>query len=461
MARFEDLPNEVLLQLPLQTEDLLSTVLLNRRLRKLHSMLLYSKVEINGEQPGSADRLVCFLRTIVSNPQLASAVHELYLMKWTREIIEGTAIHIDQTIACSPRENERSSYRRGRNHINLLRDEIASFLASNLPNLSTINLQFENRFISIADAVTPKLTMITLRKDSYGVDYKIPMREALHFLSLPTLSAFSAPAGVESSDSEDMVQQLHPSATSKVRTLQLNIDDMSEAIFLAIMNYPPTLTKLYLLRTLSSVCASPKGSHLDCSTVTQAIYRFKHNLEVLTLFKTKPIACYCGTDLLGSLRTFSSLRKLKINPELLVRGSLESVSTYNLCYLLPSTLKRLTLYIDHFCHSPNCNYWARLVTELASRNLQPELEVIELDFNLNPRRMTCMRCKWSVVYCNQCDEDAGIICTLCYRSAYVEKLSAICKAANIELRGSWHEHVTDHPLDHSPSFFYNLAVTDE
>jgi hypothetical protein len=106
MARFEDLPNEVLLQLPLLPETLLSTVLVNCRLRKLHSTLLYQKVEVDGDQPGGADRLVCFIRTVVSTPKPASAVHELYLKNWAREISEGATIHIDQTLACSPRKNE-------------------------------------------------------------------------------------------------------------------------------------------------------------------------------------------------------------------------------------------------------------------------------------------------------------------------------------------------------------------
>jgi len=339
MACFEDLPSEVLLLLPLQLEDLLSSILVNRRLRKLHSPLLYQKVKIDGDQPGSADRLACFVKTIVSSPQLASAVHELYLKEWDGEISRNTAIHIDQTLACSPWENERSSHRRGRNHISLFGDEIASFLVSNLPNLSIIKLQYGNHFFSIADAATPKLSMINLRRDSYGTNPRIPMTELLHFLTLPTLTAFSAPGCVDSNDSGSMLHMLRPAGTSKIRTLRLNVTDMSDSTFLAIMSYPATLMKLHLLRRLDSMCDHPERHQIKCQTVTQAIHQFKDHLEVLTLFKTKKWACRCGSDLLGSLRTFSKMRQLKLNPKLLVGGSLRSVSAYNVCYLLPSTLK--------------------------------------------------------------------------------------------------------------------------
>jgi hypothetical protein len=342
-----------------------------------------------------------------------------------------------------------------------LRDDIASFLVSNLPNLSILELHYGDRFFSIADAVTPELTMINLSKPSWHTGYKTPMTEVLHFLTLPTVSAFSAPALMDSSHNEDMMQLLLAPGTSKIRNLQLNMNEMSDSTFLNIMSYSSTLTKLSLLRQLIPQCISGEGHFLHCQTVMRAIRPFKDGLEVLELFKTVARPCHCGSDWLGSLRAFSRVRSLKINPELLLRGPLESVSTYNLCRLLPSTLKRLTLYADQFYRTPDYDYWTTLVIELARRILQPELEGIEIDFSFNSCRVTCTFCPWSAVLCSHCDDDYGIMCNPCYKSEYVEKLSAICRAANIELSGSWNEHVTHHPFDnHMPYFSYGSVETD-
>jgi hypothetical protein len=86
MARFSNLLDEILLLLPLPVGDLLSTVLVNRGLHGVHSMLLYKKVKLDGEQPAGTDRLVCFLLTIIAVPRLAASVHKLILENWTHRL---------------------------------------------------------------------------------------------------------------------------------------------------------------------------------------------------------------------------------------------------------------------------------------------------------------------------------------------------------------------------------------
>jgi hypothetical protein len=76
-----DLPLEVLRQIPVQADDLLSLVLVNRHLNSAYTPRIYETVDFISTLSCHRQQLTSLIRTVAASPQLAAHVRKLDLQR--------------------------------------------------------------------------------------------------------------------------------------------------------------------------------------------------------------------------------------------------------------------------------------------------------------------------------------------------------------------------------------------
>ena len=263
-----DLPHEVLRKIPIQQDDSLSLILVNHHFRTAYTPRLYEKVKLDGRQPISTHWLVCFLRTITTAPHLAALVRDFDFRVWNLATREGSVLIVDQTKAAVPWFFGDSYHKRDRHYVRLQHDNIGPFLLSNLPNLTTLDIEFSGFGGEFSGLYLPKLTSVNI----FQPNEQVLASELACFLRLPQLKVLTIqnPASDFSTHKSSSLPDIRPKS-SELKSLTLDFDMLAKSDLEAVLKVPRSLEELRLFRS-STPCCPEHSPSLPAGHVSQFGY---------------------------------------------------------------------------------------------------------------------------------------------------------------------------------------------
>ena len=328
MRAFEDIPNEILLQIAsdVHSSDQLSLSLTSRRLHSIAESHLYRSVTLKDRvvETERERKLQTFLRTIISRPELGAITRHLEIM-WNDSFDERGEIGCKQysydgdrargylaTLQTLARKKGLSALAVSELENGWCRPHL-SLLMHLLPSLKSLllvwirwNAKMDTRWVWAEDEYHGP-TPVGLRTLSDLEIHQGTAYDLIPLMSLPTLNSFRASFLYGAGGKQEILRSMRSvKRSSKLRKLQLKFCAVDTELLDGILQLPEALDTLILMYHYSF----PR--HIDPSAVARTFHHQIHSLTTLSVTDVIPPDMIEDLEPMGSLRDFTLLKTLRI-----------------------------------------------------------------------------------------------------------------------------------------------------